>query len=121
MKGDFGLQIVVHDKKLNKLLNDSNKLIKKIGIEITRSMKKRFNQLQAADNFKQYLDNGIGKPHPLVGSLDNLYGISLSKNYRLIVEPLSENLDNESLKQCNKVNVKGVANYHDGKCEWLIP
>ena len=44
---------------------------------------------------KEYLDNGIGKPHPLTGDLDNLFGISLNKNYRLIVEPLTEMLDDE--------------------------
>lgn len=121
MKGGLGLQIVVYDKKLSKLLNNSNDLIKKIGMDMAKSIKKRFNQLQASSNFKEYLDNGIGKPHPLTGSLDNLFGISLSRNYRLIVEPLSDGLDNELLKKCDKVNVKGVADYHDGKCEWLIP
>ena len=33
----------------------------------------------------------------------------------------SENLDDDSLRKCKKVNLKGVADYHDGKCEWLIP
>ena len=44
-----------------------------------------------------------------------------NKNYRLIVEPLSDTLDDDSLRKCKKINLKGVADYHDGKCEWLIP
>lgn len=88
---------------------------------MTKSLKKRIDQLKAADNFKEFLDIGLGNPHPLVGNLDNLFGIKISKNYRLIVEPLSSKLDDVSLKKCRIVNLKGVADYHDGKCEWLIP
>ena len=115
------MQIVVKDNKLNKLLKDYNQIIKKIGLDKTKLLKRRFNELAASSNFKQYLDNGIGKPHSLVGNLSNLFGISLTKNYRLIVEPITEFLDDESLKKCEVVNVKGVADYHGGKCAWLIP
>ena len=24
-------------------------------------------------------------------------------------------------KECKKIDIKGVVDYHDGKCEWLIP
>ena len=115
------MQLEINNNKLQKLINDPNKLIKKVGLEMARKIHQRFNELRASSNFKEYLDNGIGKPHPLVGDLDNLFGISLNKNYRLIVEPLSEMLDDVSLRKCKKVNLKGVADYHDGKCEWLIP
>ena len=53
--------------------------------------------------FKEFLDIGLGDPHPLVGNLDNLYGIKINKNYRLIVEPLSDKLDDESLKSVKKL------------------
>lgn len=109
------------DNKLDKLLNCIDELKKKISIDMVKSLKKRIDQLRAADNFKEYLDIGLGNPHLLVGNLDNFYGIKINKNYRLIVEPLSEKLDDDSLKKCKKVNLKGVADYHDGKCEWLIP
>ncbi len=115
------MQIDADNKKLRDLLADTNKLQKKIGAEMTRMLKKRLDQLKAAENFKQYLDTGLGDPHPLVGDLDNLFGIKINRNYRLIVEPLSEKLDDDSLKKCEKVNLKGVADYHDGKLEWLIP
>ena len=113
--------IEVYDKKLNKILSNSTLLIKKVGLDMSRNIKKRFNEIQSASNFKEYLDIGIGKPHLLVGNLDKLFGVNLNKNYRLIIEPLSNLLDDDSLKKCFKVNVKGVADYHDGKCEWIIP
>lgn len=115
------MKIEVDNKKLKKKLCDIENLKKTIGINITRMLKQRIDQLRAADNFKEYLDIGLGDPHPLVGNLDKLFGIKINKNYRLIVEPLSEKLDDCSLRNCKKVNLKGVADYHDGKCEWLIP
>ncbi len=115
------MQLEVHNQKLEKLLNDSNKLIRRIGLEMTRMVKKRFNEMKASPNFKEYLSYGLGKPHPLTGNLEKLYGIHLSKNYRLIVEPLVEVSDEINLKECKKVNIKGVVDYHDGKIEWLIP
>ena len=121
MKGGLRLQIEADNRRLEKKLNDIESLKKIIGIDMTRALKQRIDQLRAADNFKEYLDIGLGGPHPLVGNLDNLFGIKINRHYRLIVEPLSEKLDDDSLRKCKKVNLKGVADYHDGKCEWLIP
>lgn len=50
-----------------------------------------------------------------------MFGIKINKNYRLIIEPITESLDIESLKKGQKANLKGFADYHDGKCEWIIP
>ena len=110
-----------HDKKVEKILNDSNRILKKIGLDKAKMLKLRLNQLQASNNFKEFLDMGLGKPHPLTGNLDKLYSINITANYRLVVEPLVEMLDNESLKKCRNINIKGVMDYHAGKCEWIIP
>lgn len=115
------MQIEADNKKLEKKLCDIECLKKTIGTDMTRTLKRRIEQLRASSNFKEYLDIGLGNPHPLVGNLDNFFGIKINKNYRLIVEPLSDKLDDDSLKKCKKVNLKGVADYHDGKCEWIIP
>ncbi|MCI9233670.1 MAG: hypothetical protein HFH08_03610 [Bacilli bacterium] len=115
------MQLEVHDQKLEKLLNDSNKLIRKVGLEMAKMVKKRFNEMKASPNFKEYVSYGLGKPHPLIGNFDKLYGIHLNKNYRLIVEPLVKVLDDINLEECKNVNIKGVVDYHDGKIEWLIP
>lgn len=115
------MNLEVKDKKVAKILDDSKEVQKKIGFELTKVLKRRFNELKASNNFKEYLDIGIGKPHPLVGKLSKYYGIHLNRNYRLIVEPLVESLSMESLRNCQNINVKGVLEYHDGKCEWIIP
>ena len=115
------MQLEIHDPKVKKIINDADKLVRTIGLEMARMIKKRMNEMQAAPNFNEYVEYGIGKPHPLSGNLDNLYGISLTKNHRLIVEPLTEKLDADSLRECKNVNIKGVMDYHGGKNEWIIP
>ena len=115
------MEIQVNDKKVLKIVSDYSKVIKKIGIDMTKQYKRRIEQIKAANNFKEYLDTGLGDPHPLTGNLDRLFGIKINKNYRLIVEAISEKLDDDSLRKCDKVILKGVVDYHDGKCEWIIP
>nr|MBP3259221.1 type II toxin-antitoxin system YoeB family toxin [Bacilli bacterium] len=115
------MKVSVPDKKVSKIIDDNKELIRTIGDKLARMVKRRRNELEASNNFKEYLDMGIGDPHPLQGNLDNYYGIRLDKDKRLIVEPVSVKLDDESLRKCEEVNLKGVVHYHDGKCENLIP
>lgn len=116
------MQLEYHDEKVQKILCDAKILQKKVGLEIGRKIKQRINQLEAVDNFNEYLTKvGLGKPHHLEGDLDKCYGISITANYRIVVEPLETKLDLESLKNCKVLNIKGVLDYHGGKNEWIIP
>ena len=67
------MQIEADNKRLEKKLCNIENLKKTIGIDMTRALKLRIDQLRAADNFKEYLDIGLGDPHPLVGNLDNFF------------------------------------------------
>lgn len=91
------------------------------GNDLARNVKKRFDQLRAAENFGQYLNTGLGKPHPLHADLKGYYATHITGNLRLIVMPESENLDPESLRECSTVIIKGVMDYHGQKYEWIIP
>lgn len=116
------MQFEYQDEKIRKILCDAKILQRKVGLEIGKKVKQRMNQLEAAENFNQYLTKiGFGKPHPLVGDLDKCYGIYITANYRMVVEPIETELDMESLKKCKLLNIKGVLEYHDGKNEWIIP
>lgn len=116
------MQLEYKDEKVRKVLCDVKTLQKKVGLEMGKKIKQRMNQLESADNFNQYLTKiGLGKPHPLSGNLDNCYGIHITANYRIVVEPLETELDMKSLKNCKVLNIKGVLEYHDGKNEWIIP
>lgn len=115
------MDVIIIDKKLNKIINDNNKLIKIVGIELARKIIQRLQEIEATNNFSEYLINAIGHPHRLVGSLDKLYGITLDGNRRLIVKPISDGLDNNSLEKCYNVELKGVVDYHGEKQNWIIP
>lgn len=108
--------------KVQKILTDYDILQKKVGAEIAKKIIMRMHQLEAADNFNLYLTKiPLGNPHPLKGDFENCYGISITANYRLVVEPLYTRKDLESLKECNYIKIKGVLDYHGEKNEWIIP
>lgn len=106
---------------LSDVANSKNLLQKKIGKDKTVSVKKRKNQIEAAANFKAYLDFHIGNPHSLTGDLKGLYGVDINAHTRLILCPCSKDLSAESLIKCDSIIIKGIVEYHGDKNEWLIP
>ena len=95
------MQFEYKDEKVRKILCDTKILQKKVGLEIGKKIKQRMNQLQAANNFNEYLTKiKFGNPHALTGNLSGYFGISITSNYRIIVEPLEVENDLESLKKC---------------------
>jgi len=115
------MKIKYEKGSVEKYFNDISLMNKKIGKDLTRGVKKRHNELAAANNFRIYLDTGLGKPHLLGGNLEGCYGINISRNVRLVVKPITESLDPASLEECDTVIIKGVLDYHGHKNEWLIP
>lgn len=115
------MKVVILNKKVSKIILDDNKLINTVGLELAKKIRQRYDQIEASDNFKDYLDYKIGNPHLLTGNLKNSFGINLNGNYRMIVEPSTENLDEKSLRECKEVILKGVCDYHGAKIEWIIP
>ena len=89
--------------------------------EHTVIIKKRMDSLKASVCFNDFLRLGLGKPHLLYGSLANCYGICITDNVRLIVQPVCQDLSPQSLKECEIVVVKGVGDYHGDKINWFIP
>ncbi len=108
-------------ESVRKIFHDLDFMKKEVGHEITRGIKKRLDQLKAANNFSIYLTTRLGKPHPLRENLKGYYGITITGNVRLIVRPDTQSLDPEALKECDTVIIKGVMDYHGRKNQWLIP
>jgi proteic killer suppression protein/toxin YoeB len=115
------LNIRFENSSVEKYFKDFNYMSKEKGENITRAIKKRYDQLKAANNFSIYLQTGLGKPHPLHGNLKGCYGISITGNLRLIVRPDVQSIDPGSLKECDTVIIKGVLDYHGKKYGWIIP
>lgn len=115
------MEIEFVDEKVRTLFDDFSLMAKRKGIEMTKGIKKRYEQLKAAETFSNYLSTGLGKPHSLTGNRERLYGISITANIRLIVEPVSVDLSMESLNKCTKVIIKGAEDYHGSKITTYIP
>lgn len=111
------------DKRLENAVERNNYgwIAKKIGFEMAKSVKKRIIQIKAANNFAIYLKTGLGTPHPLEGDLNGYYGISITANFRLIIKPITDSYDFNSLAECETVLLKGVTDYHGGKYKWILP
>ena len=107
------MEIQFDNQKVQKIMTDMKLLTSKIGLAMAKTVKQRYNQIEACENFNQYMTIGLGIPHPLNHELKNCYGIRITGNYRLVVKP-------ESLGS-KKILVKGVLDYHGNKNEWIIP
>lgn len=123
------MEILFEDDSVKELFEDlseiqstKNLMKAKIGAELTRLVKKRYDQLRAAETFQIFLNTGLGKPH-LLRNMDGCYGVHVNANYRLIIKPLVDELSMDLLKSCEIVQIKGVVDYHGkgSKNNWLIP
>lgn len=129
-EGDRVLYIEYEDVRVEELfadlndVRDSRNLMKKeIGAELTKAVKKRYNQIVAFSSFSALQQSGIGKMESLEGDRKGSYSLRVSANYRLIVKPRVEDLSAESLKSCDTLIVEGVIDYHGKgkKISWIIP
>jgi len=115
------IKIQYDNKKVEKAFSDFGQMKKAHGEALTKQIKKRYDQIKAMPYFSDYLSLGLGNPHSLVGEMTGCYGISVTGNIRLVLEPVCEDLSSESLKICDEVVLKGVVDYHGQKYEWVIP
>lgn len=107
---------------LNDIRCSRNLMRRQIGAELTRTVKKRYNEIEAHSNFSK-LKQGPGKIESLSGNLKGCFSIRLNANFRLVIKPKSYDLSAESLNNCDTVIIKGVIDYHGtgNKTNWLIP
>ena len=97
---------------LNDIRNSKNLMKKEIGAELTKAVKKRYNQIVAFTSFSALQQSGIGKMESLEGDRKGSYSLRVSANYRLIVKPKTKDLSTESLKSCDTLIIEGVIDYH---------
>lgn len=96
---------------------------RKVGLERTKAIKKRYNQIVSFSSFFALQQAGIGKLESLEGDWKGYYSLTISANYRLIIKPESLDLSAESLKKCDTIIIEGVLDYHGrGRNDsWLFP
>lgn len=112
---------VTFSEKLKRVIGDEGQHLPKKAGELSRWIKRRMDQMRAANNYAEYQSIGLGKPHLLTGDLKGCFAVSLTANYRLIVRLGVDDLSAESLSKCDKVIIEGVVDYHGKKSNWLLP
>lgn len=125
-----GLHVEYEDSKvqelfedLNDVQNSKNLMKKEIGLEMTKAVKKKYNQMIAFSSFSALLESRIGKMESLSGDKEGNYSLRLTANYRLIVAPNTSDRSVEGLRICDTIIIKGVMDYHGkgAKNNWIIP
>ena len=92
-------------------MSDMQVLNEIIGTQMTKAVKKRYNEIEATNDFQELMKNNLGHPHPLKGDLKEYYGIELTGNYRLVIK----------VKENKIIIMRGVIDYHGDKYNWIIP
>ncbi|SHF12141.1 proteic killer suppression protein [Tissierella praeacuta DSM 18095] len=108
--------VVIKNKKLEKIINDRNKLIRKYGPENAKLIIRRLNELKAADSLGIIVEYRIGRCHSLSGDLNGKYALDLDHPDRLIIKPVFEaNTDFSKLDlyEVKEVIIEEVKDYHD--------
>ena len=115
----------VHElfEDLNDIHNSKNLMKREIGLEKTKAVKKKYNQIIAFSSFSALLESRIGKMESLSGDKEGNYSLRLTANYRLIVAAKTCDRSVEGLKACDTIIIKGVMDYHGkgAKNNWIIP
>lgn len=130
IRRDSILYVEYEDEKVKELFDDLNNvsgsknlMIRAIGAELTKAVKKRYNQMVSFSSFSALQQSKIGKMESLEGDRKGCYSLTVSANYRLIVRPVSKDQSAESLKKCDTFVIEGVIDYHGKgtKYNWIIP
>lgn len=116
------ISIQYDNKKVENLFKDNcAALAGALDRSVARKIQTHMASLKASTSFYDFVALGIGKPHPVNHILKGCYGVRVTGNMRLILEPICDSFDLDDLKSCCVVRVKGVCDYHGGKTKWYVP
>ena len=102
------------DRKFQLACEDPRHCAKRFG-KLASAVQRRLVQLRAAANLAEL---ALGRPHPLSGDRAGKFGITISANYRLVIEPADDPIplapDGQiDLTRVVVVRALDVEDYHD--------
>lgn len=95
---------------LKKILEDE-RLINKYYSKMSTAIKNRLTELRAAECLKDIPEVPPPKRHKLTGDYNNCWGVSVSKNFRMILEPIGE-YDINDLSSIHSIKILDIKDYH---------
>ena len=113
------MEITFSDRKLEKIVNDDNKLLKTFGQIRADKIKKRLTQLEDATTLEE-VKHLPGKFHELLNNRKGQWACDLDQPYRLIFEPHEKPIPTDEHGKYIWLEIKGVEvieiiNYHKEK------
>jgi proteic killer suppression protein len=110
--------IIVVNKKLKKILEDKNEIIKKYGFKMAGKIMQRIDDMKFAENL-EILMKLPGNHHPLKGDRKGQFACDLVQPYRLIYKPGNDPLpinDDGMLiySDITIIEILEIVNYHKG-------
>ena len=116
------MEIEYSNRSVEKAFSDWGVLAKKHGLQLTKQLKKRIDQLEAMENVFELFGSGIDNPHLLGEDLAGCAGWSVTGRIRLIFDLREGKIEKLDLRvgSKTKICIKGVVDYHGRKNEWII-
>ena len=110
------MQIFIKTKKLAKILNSEQKLIKKYGKSSAKKIMQRLDDMQNAESLEELM-NLPGRHHQLKGNKKGLFACDLEHPLRLIYKPATEPLPvNENnviiYSEVTEIEILSIEDYH---------
>jgi mRNA-degrading endonuclease YafQ of YafQ-DinJ toxin-antitoxin module len=108
------VNILFKTEKEKEFYQDFNKLKKKHGLQLAKIITRRIQEMESFESVGTLFDSKLGKGHFLKGQYKGYFALSLTGNFRLIVEPQNENTDlsHLDLNSLKIVTIIKVEDYH---------
>ena len=110
MERSVNMEIEYASNKIKKILEDEV-LIKKYYANISVQLKNRLTELRAADCLNDIPETPPPRRHKLKGDRNNQWGVSVSKNERLIIQPIGD-FDINNLNTIKSIKILSIEDYH---------
>lgn len=104
------MEVEYASKKMKKILEDEL-LIKRYYANIFVQLRNRLTELRVADCLGDIPETPPPKRHKLKGDKMNLWGVSVSKNDRLVIQPVGA-YDINDLNTIKSIKILSVEDYH---------
>ena len=110
MERSVCMEIEYASNKIKKILEDEV-LIKKYYANVSVQLKNRLTELRAADCLNDIPETPPPRRHKLKGDRNNQWGVSVSKNERLIIQPIGD-FDINNLNTIKSIKILSIEDYH---------
>lgn len=105
------MKIYYDNKKIEKMLTNENKLVKKFGQSISDIIFLRIQYLRNADNLNSVSPFRPYRRHKLLGNYKNHFAIDITECLRLVIKPINE--EEIDLQKIKDVCIVDIENYHN--------